>query len=199
MPFFSLLPLREAVEYSHPIVPWGMTLAGLGWEGGPCGRGKQAHHPLTWSCMMQLDSAASLPACQHHQAAGSSNGTQQLASQRPAQRQSGPPRNPSTARHHTPTAPLPDLVVRRMHVLCFTHFARPPSPFVKSERASQYAPMEGKTQLLSKYACVSRRLALFSRLIFASLWAHQIVYVWVCAHALLSHHGKPHPICQLDG
>lgn len=57
--------------------------------------------------------------------------------------------------------------------------------------------MEGKTQLLFKDACVSRRLALFSRLIFASLWAHEIVYV--CAYALLSHHGKPHPIRQLDG
>lgn len=129
--------------------------------------------PLTWSCMMQLDSTAAPSSRQHWY---------QPASERPspANRPAGhcnPRTTPSTGTTpHTQLSPLPDLVVRPLRVLCFTHFCAPPRQLQTSEPVYF---LGGRRGCSSK--CVSQRTGLACGSHNRQPWAHRVPKHVCCA------------------
>lgn len=130
----------------------GNDLAGLGWEGGPCGGGEQAHPPLTWSCMMQLDSAAAAPpkqagSTQWHPAA--SIAAQRPASQPATERATRNTKHSTTPHTHCPRYPT------SWFVRCESCASRIRSVPLMRQRADKFAPMGEIASGHRKCMCVS--------------------------------------------
>lgn len=116
--------------------------------------------PLTWSCMMQLDSQRS--GTTQAEPAALAPSASMRASQRPAQQQQ---QQQQPAGHHTPTCPRYPTSWFVRCASCASHIShasppRPSPPILKEEkkRASLLRGRDAAATL--KIACVSRRPAL---------------------------------------